>query len=88
MSFSENIGSRRLGDFFNHYQQIEATCSCGRVYDVHLGNVIRAYSDEEIVSERFLAGLSKRLVCIRCHARGPKLRVVVRRPQAPSALPE
>lgn len=67
----------RLGSFYTRRQQVQATCSCGRITNVHLGNLIREYGDEAIMNEHMLNRVAKRLNCIRCGRNGPALEVLV-----------
>lgn len=73
--------STRLGDFRHRHQELQATCSCGRVHNVHLGNLIREYGDECYLEPFKLAVIGHRLKCIRCGERSPKLQIIAVRPK-------
>jgi hypothetical protein len=75
--------STRLGDFRHRQQELQATCSCGRVHNAHLGNLIREFGDDAQLGPGKLAAIARRMKCIRCGERGPKLEIIAVRPKPP-----
>ena len=65
-----------IGDWWKRHWQLQATCSCGRVSNVHPAELLKRYGDNARMDNDRMARLAPHLKCIRCGARSPKLKMV------------
>lgn len=68
-----------FGQWLHHYWKLQATCQnpdCNRISEVHMGEIINKIGEGAYFSEQIAEHISRKLVCIRCGWRGPKVTVV------------